>query len=759
MSLLRWVIAGWLLAPRQLAMLLAMLLAASSAPAAPDTEALARGVALRNGGNLQLAIAYFRALDASGDMEVAVSGELGATLLQARRYDEAEPYLRQAYDKAAGSERARYAIELGNLAAANRQRQEALRFYAEARALAGDDSTLTLIARIDEARLAAPRERPALLAALARDLSGMRASVARARLRLSVGTLASESGSLQTAYENLEDARALAAQAGDVRIEIEALDGLAQLYEAQGRNAEALQLSRRAIARARTADGIYTDLLLRLEWRQGRLLAAQGARDEARAAYQRAIDHVESIRQDIPIEYESGRSSFRDTLEPMYLGLIDLLLKEADAAQGSERTALLRRAREVAEFIKQSELQDYLGERCSVDALQNAAPAGVAPGTAILYPIVLKDRVEVIFESGAGISRQTTIVDARALRKLVESYTQQLREGQAGYRGGAAQLYDLLLRPFATELAAQDVHTLLVVPDGVLRLLPWTTLHDGQRFLVEEYAVVINSGLSMTSQTVNRGQGFTALVAGMAEPGPVVDKLSPPSLKAILGGSASRSAATPELTRGAVRKPSLSSRALAESGPERTAMLKEQLALPGVKREVEALARILPGTSLLDATFTTARLNDELASGEFRIAHLATHGFFGSTADASFVMAYDNFVTMNDLQKLLHLEGVRQRPIDLLTLSACETAEGDDRSPLGIAGAAIKAKAGSVLGSLWPVSDDAAQQVMQSFYQGLVSDGLSKAEALRRAQVGLIADPALEHPFYWAPFIIVGNWR
>jgi hypothetical protein len=114
------------------------------------------------------------------------------------------------------------------------------------------------------------------------------------------------------------------------------------------------------------------------------------------------VDHVESIRPDIPVEYEHGRSSFRDTLEPMYLGFIDLLLQQADAAQGSARSALLRRARDVGEFVKQSELQDYLGERCSVDAAQNAAPTSVAPGTAILYPIVLNDRIEVIFDSSAG---------------------------------------------------------------------------------------------------------------------------------------------------------------------------------------------------------------------------------------------------------------------------------------------------------------------------------------------------------------------
>ncbi|SBT03097.1 conserved exported hypothetical protein [Candidatus Accumulibacter aalborgensis] len=734
--------------------LLAMLFALT-AQAAPDSEALARGVALRNGGNLQQAIDYFRSLD-TGEDRVAASGELGASLLQARRYDEAEAYLREAYARTAGSERARYAIELGNLAAARRRPAEALRFYAEAQTLAGGDSALALMARINEARLADRRERPTLLAAISRDLARVNIPLARARLRLSVGILASEVGSVQIAYENLDEARILAVQAGDVRVEVEALDGLAQLYERQGRYDEALRLSRRAITRAQTVDGIYADILLRLEWRQGRLLAAQGANEQARAAYLRAIAQVESIRQDIPIEYESGRSSFRDTLEPIYLGLIDLLLKKADAAEGSERVALLRRARDTGELIKQSELQDYLGERCSVDAAQNSTQAGVAAGTAIFYPIVLHDRIEVIFESGAGISRHTTNMDAQSLRKLVSSYAEKLRDGEPDYLDGAVKLYDILVRPFENEIIAQGVHTLLVVPDGVLRLLPWATLYDGQQFLVQKYALVINSGLSMTSQTATRGQVFTALVAGMAKPGPVVDRLSSSSLAQILDQPASRSA-LPLAQNRTLRKVSLSTRA-ARSAADMS-IVKEQLALPGVKLEVDSLAKILPGTSLLDGTFTTARLSDEFAKGEYHIVHLATHGFFGSTADESFIMAYDNLVTMDGLQKLLQVEGVRRTPIELLTLSACETAEGDDRSPLGIAGAAIKAKARSVLGSLWPVSDEAAQLVMERFYQGIVRDGLSKAEALRRAQVVLIADPNLNHPFYWAPFILVGNWR
>lgn len=733
-------------------------LAAYATPSADD--ALARAVALRHAGHLQQAIEQLRSLAIGDDaVSVAARGELGAALVQTRRYDEAEPLLRTAYEQSDGSARAWQAIELGNLAASRRQTAEALRHYQEARALAGRDTALALTARINAARLAERGGQPALLASISADAARVDDPAVRARLRLSIGSLAGRAGAGKLAWENLDEARALAAQTGHVRSEVAALDALAQLYEQEGRRADALRLSQHGIARARAAAEEPTDLLLRLEWRQGRLLAARGGNDEARAAYQRAVEHVESIRQDIPIEYEAGRSSFRDTLEPLYLGYIDLLLKRADdTSQTGERVSLLRKARGIGELVKQSELQDYLGERCTVDAAQSDAQVRTAPGTAVVYPIVLPDRIELLFESAAGISHQVTPMAAGELRRLVSEYGKFLRDdNEPPYLAHAQRLYDLLIRPFAGEIAAQQVHTLLIVPDGVLRLVPWATLHDGKQFLVEKYALVINSGLSLSSQAAEPNTAFSALLAGMAEPGPVIDKLGELRLTRLLQPTAARSLGKRRTT--GVRQFSAAARAMTGSDPAHQRQLREKLALPGVKAEVEALSSLLPGVSLLDSGFTTARLHDELAKGEYRIAHVATHGYFGSTADESFIMAYDNVVTMDGLQKLLQLEGVRKTPIELLTLSACETAEGDDRSPLGIAGAALKARARSALGSLWPVSDEAAQRIMQSFYSGLVRDGLSKAEALRRAQMSLLGDANLQHPYYWAPFILVGNWR
>jgi CHAT domain-containing protein len=101
--------------------------------------------------------------------------------------------------------------------------------------------------------------------------------------------------------------------------------------------------------------------------------------------------------------------------------------------------------------------------------------------------------------------------------------------------------------------------------------------------------------------------------------------------------------------------------------------------------------------------------------------------------------------------------GTQGGTIDLLTLSACETAEGNDRAPLGFAGAAIRARARSVVGTLWPVSDEAASQFMESFYRSMRQHG--KAEAFAEAQRSLIESPRFSHPFYWAPLVLIGNWN
>jgi CHAT domain-containing protein len=259
-------------------------------------------------------------------------------------------------------------------------------------------------------------------------------------------------------------------------------------------------------------------------------------------------------------------------------------------------------------------------------------------------------------------------------------------------------------------------------------------LHDGQRFAVAKFAIAIAPGLTIT-EAPRRGKGVgKVLLAGLSEPGPVVSKLPRQAIDQ-LGGTTS--------THGA-----------------RPADIAESLALPGVTEEIQALKAQTNGERLLNGEFTADRFRQELGSGQYNVVHIASHAVFSRSAETSFILAYDDLLTLDELQNLLRRTEVQQNPIDLLSLSACQTAEGDDRAPLGIAGAALRAHAASALGSLWPVDDEATRMLMVRFYQQLTGrPGVSKAVALQRAQLDLLASGSFEHPFFWAPFILVGSWQ
>ncbi|WP_255440587.1 CHAT domain-containing protein [Caenimonas sedimenti] len=129
----------------------------------------------------------------------------------------------------------------------------------------------------------------------------------------------------------------------------------------------------------------------------------------------------------------------------------------------------------------------------------------------------------------------------------------------------------------------------------------------------------------------------------------------------------------------------------------------------------------------------------------------------GAPRDTSYILAFDDLLGINRLQSVLCSDKLQHSPIDLLTLSACETAEGNDRAPLGIAGAAMRAWARSVLGTPRPVDDDAARQLTELFYRGLAIDGRSKAAALRDAQVELLRKPANRHPGRRSAWSAIGD--
>jgi CHAT domain-containing protein len=585
----------------------------------------------------------------------------------------------------------------------------------------------------------------------------------RSSLLANLGQRAAAAGDTATAYRAYSHAIPLARRIDDPRILSRAAGALAQLYEQEGRLDEALQLTWSAIAAAKGA----SDLLLDWEWQQGRLLKQEGKSGDALAAYRRAILHLDRIRPDMPIDYSDGRSSFRDTLSPLYLETISLLLSQADTSQGEPRQKLLGEAQQTMERLKTAELQDYFKDACAVTQSPLEDLEKIAPRTAILYPILFPDRVEMLIQLGGTKHHVTLEVSSAELGLLGTRLLRTLRPGPAGIRpfstSIAGRLYRALMAPVIPLLEEHKIETLVYLPDGILRAIPIDALWDGNAFLVERYAIAVAPGMTLLDPKPIPREGFVGLLAGLSTPGDVVERLPQSMRDALLQGTAGSGIPDGQQVRAlnlrALPHPSESpAPAPQEELTEATLRnLQQALALPGVDEELNRLAEIMPAVRLQDETFLLDDFEKAIEES-YRIVHIASHGLFSGTPEESFIITYDQLLDMNHLEALFKSDSFTDSPVEILTLSACQTAEGDERSPLGLSGVAIKSGARSAVGSLWPVADEAAQRLLPAFYRGLKDGGLSKAKALQQAKIELLRQKAFTHPALWSPFILIGNW-
>jgi CHAT domain-containing protein len=515
--------------------------------------------------------------------------------------------------------------------------------------------------------------------------------------------LAGASGSRQDllfAHDLLSRAASLAQETGDARTESYALGYLGELYMSQGRDEEALRLSRRALFLAQSEQA--REALYRWQWQVGRLLARNDEREAAIQAYEGAVETLQSIRQDLPaFDPETGRSLFRQTVGPVYLELADLLLQRA-GERGVPAQADLIDARRVVEQLKTAELEDYFRDNCVALLQSQVRPIDeMAERSAALYPIILPDRLELLLSVADGLLRATVPVsaeelgaEARSLREALVSFQDPLPQAQ--------KLHGWLIAPFADALAERRIETLIFVPDGALRLIPLSVLHDGERYVIERFALATAPGLSLIDPRPISLTEIRPLVSGLTEE---VQGFPP---------------------------------------------------LPSVERELESIVRLYGGTVLKDEAFNEERLRAELEAASYTVIHIASHAQFASDPDDTFLLTHDGRIAMDELETLLKVSEFREDPVELITLSACETAAGDDRAALGLAGIAVKAGARSAVATMWLVDDVAAARLSEEFYKNLGDPALTKAKALQRAQLALLKD--FREPFIWAPFLLIGNW-
>ena len=182
-----------------------------------------------------------------------------------------------------------------------------------------------------------------------------------------------------------------------------------------------------------------------------------------------------------------------------------------------------------------------------------------------------------------------------------------------------------------------------------------------------------------------------------------------------------------------------------------------------MQAETAKIKAVLPGSiELLGDQFQSNTLRQQLSRSAFPILHFSTHGNFGANPQETFILtAANQYLSLDDLQGLLRANQNRTA-IELIVFSACETAKGDRHAALGMAGAAVRSGASSTLATLWAVDDASTTELMGQFYQNLKTviekrQG-TKAAALRQSQLSLLKSDNYSSPYYWSPFILLGNW-
>jgi CHAT domain-containing protein len=511
----------------------------------------------------------------------------------------------------------------------------------------------------------------------------------------------------------LERAIAISQRIGDAQAESFALGRLGHIYECQQNFTQAIKFTQQAQFAAQNQDSRYL-----WDWQMGRILQDRGKTKEAIAAYENSVKVLKEIRSNLAIASRDFQFDFRDAVEPVYRELTALQLQTNVMLENQDINP--ESALKTIDSLRLAELQNYLGEDCAIAVIEK--PIGlVNDRTAIFSTIFLKNRVAVILTLPKSqpivrwlpIESQTLTATVNDLRFKLE----QRFDLANTYQEPSKQIYDWLIDPFDRDLQAAGIETLVFIQDGILRSIPMTALYDGNGFLVERYAIANALSLTLVDPT----------------------QLEPRSLRVLGFGLTKASTVTDPST------------------------FFEPLSY--VKTELNDIATTIPGSKeFIDEAFTIDRLTRELNQNTFPIVHLATHGKFGFDSQDTYLVTgkqiekYNEKLTMNQLYRILQTTQ-QEKPPELLTLTACETAVGNERDALGIAGISIQAGTKSAIASLWQVDDRATAEIIGQFYQNL-SRGMGRAKALRSAQKSWLQahQGPTNHPGYWAALTLVGNW-
>lgn len=545
-------------------------------------------------------------------------------------------------------------------------------------------------------------------------------------------------GGSDEAIQLLNTAIEQAKTLGDGSAQSYALGYLGQAYEqqqkggdAQQQTAQALTLTTKALNLAKALNA--PEIAYRWFWQMGRLDQTTNP-EQAIRDYQEAYSTLQLIRTDLLSDNSEMQFSFQaHPVEQAYREYADLLLQPTaigtkELQQASDNQEKLKTVRKVMRSLQVTELQNFLQQPCgdaSLEQLDTIMDGSDSP-TATLYPIIFHDRIEVIGRLPKGeLFRHAVDVPEATVKATVAKFQQEVQESYTfdAVKEDGQTLYKWLIEPAQKQLESAQIKTIVFVLDGSLRNIPMSALYDGAHYLIENYAVSVSLGLDLSNPQKLPNDHLNVLAASLANPS--------------------------------------------------EALHTKFAKLDYVTKELETIktTQNIAMTPLQEGNFNRTLFNRKLSNDRFDIVHLATHGQFSSNPQETFILTApitlpngklsDGKIRLSDFDEMFRTRVLnRADAIELLILSACETASGDDRATLGIAGTAVKAGARSAIASLWSLDDESSQTLITTFYKAITQLHTSRAEALRQAQLALLQakDGPYTHPRHWAPFLLVGNW-
>ena len=444
-------------------------------------------------------------------------------------------------------------------------------------------------------------------------------------------------------------------------------------------------------------------------------------------------------------------NSIKVGLRNIPLGIKTEIANRIDAGEISEAVPFIDRVF-TEEVIAGSQVETSQPQLNSFESIQEELK-NISVATqkkfALVYTVIRDEQLDVILVpiNGAPIYRPIRDAGRKNMLPVVKDFMEKITSPRYRrnnrYLASAQQLYQWMIEPIEPDLEQLNIDTLVFVMDAQLRSIPLAALHDGEKFLIEKYSLGLIPSVNLTDTSYQSLANAKLLAMGSST----------------------------------FKEHNLSD-------------------LPGVPLEVSTITQAWSGDSFLNEAFTWENLHHQISQHNYGIVHLATHAEFVPDAPSdSYIQLWDRKLSLSELREFL-LE--RSSPINLMILSACHSALGNETSELGFAGLAVQAKVKSAIGSIWYVDDRATLGLMSELYRQIrlafqdsenpgETDKKSKlkAEILREAQIAMLRgdvrienghlialnsdddillppeitvdQETFQHPYYWAGFTLVGS--